>query len=103
MIQKQGHWVPYKLKPRDVERRFGTCELLLQRQKRKGFLWGYLKSLVYVDRPRTIDHLKNNIHDAIANIPIDMLRRVDENFNKRLNQCMRDGGRHLTDVIFKTI
>ncbi|KAG5327632.1 MOS1T transposase, partial [Pseudoatta argentina] len=37
MIQKQGHWVPYELKPRDVERRFGTCELLLQRQKRKGF------------------------------------------------------------------
>ncbi|KAG5319561.1 MOS1T transposase, partial [Pseudoatta argentina] len=31
MIQKQGHWVPYELKPRDVERRFGTCELLLQR------------------------------------------------------------------------
>ncbi|KAG5319288.1 MOS1T transposase, partial [Pseudoatta argentina] len=40
MIQKQGHWVPYELKPRDVERRFGTCELLLQRQKRKGFLLG---------------------------------------------------------------
>ncbi|KAG5308637.1 MOS1T transposase, partial [Pseudoatta argentina] len=38
MIQKQGNWVPYELKPRDVERRFGTCELLLQRQKRKGFL-----------------------------------------------------------------
>ncbi|KAG5317551.1 MOS1T transposase, partial [Pseudoatta argentina] len=38
MIQKQGHWVPYELKPRDVERRLGTCELLLQRQKRKGFL-----------------------------------------------------------------
>ncbi|KAG5318135.1 TC3A transposase, partial [Pseudoatta argentina] len=67
------------------------------------FLWGYLKSLVYVDRPRTIDHLKNNIRDAIANIPIDMLRRVDENFKERLNQCMRDGGRHLTDVIFKTV
>ncbi|KAG5305879.1 MOS1T transposase, partial [Pseudoatta argentina] len=31
MIQNQGHWVPYELKPRDVERRFGTCELLLQR------------------------------------------------------------------------
>ncbi|KAG5327852.1 NUDC protein, partial [Pseudoatta argentina] len=38
MIQKQGHWVPYELNLRDVERRFGTCELLLQRQKRKGFL-----------------------------------------------------------------
>ena len=37
-IQKQGHWVPYELKPRDVERRFVTCELLLQQQKSKGFL-----------------------------------------------------------------
>ncbi|KAG5312954.1 MOS1T transposase, partial [Pseudoatta argentina] len=33
MIQKQGHWVPYELKPRDVERRFGTCELLLQQYR----------------------------------------------------------------------
>ena len=37
MIQKQGTWVPYDLKPRDVERRFFACEQLLQRQKRKGF------------------------------------------------------------------
>ena len=29
IIQKQGHWVPFELKPRDVERRFVTCELLL--------------------------------------------------------------------------
>jgi len=38
MIQKQGNWVPYKLKPRDIERRFFTCEQLIQRQQRKGFL-----------------------------------------------------------------
>ena len=35
---KQGTWVPYDLKPKDVERRFLTCEQLLQRQKMKGFL-----------------------------------------------------------------
>ena len=38
MIQKQGNWVPYELKPRDVERRFFTCEQLIQRQQRKDFL-----------------------------------------------------------------
>jgi len=38
MIQKQENWAPYELKPRDVERRFFTCEQLLERQKRKGFL-----------------------------------------------------------------
>jgi len=37
MIQKQGNWVPYELKPKDVERRFFTCEQLFQRQKRKDF------------------------------------------------------------------
>ena len=37
MIQKQGNWVPYELKPRDVERRFFSCKQLLQRQNRKGF------------------------------------------------------------------
>ena len=37
-IQKQGQWVPYELKPRDVEQRFVTCELLLQRQKRNCYL-----------------------------------------------------------------
>jgi len=38
MIQKQGNWVPYKLKPRNVEHRFFTCEMLLARHKRKSFL-----------------------------------------------------------------
>ena len=36
MIQKQGNWVPYELKPRDIEKRFFTCEQLIQRQQRKG-------------------------------------------------------------------
>ncbi|UYV73998.1 SETMAR [Cordylochernes scorpioides] len=38
MVQKQGNWVPYELKPRNIERRICTCELLLKRQNRKGFL-----------------------------------------------------------------
>ena len=38
MIQKQGNWVSYELKPRNVERRFSICEMLLVRHKRKGFL-----------------------------------------------------------------
>jgi len=38
MVQKQGNWLPYELKPRDIERRFCISEQLLQRQRRKGFL-----------------------------------------------------------------
>ena len=67
------------------------------------FLWGYLKSLVYADRPRSTTHLKDNIPNAIANAPIEMLQREMVNFKNRLNQCMHNGGRHLADVIFKTI
>ena len=38
MIQKQGNWVLYELTPRNVERWFSTCEMLLARHKRKVFL-----------------------------------------------------------------
>ena len=38
MIQKQENWIPYELKPRDIERRFFAYEQLFERQKRKGFL-----------------------------------------------------------------
>ncbi|UYV68430.1 hypothetical protein LAZ67_5004295 [Cordylochernes scorpioides] len=37
MMQKQGNWVPYELKPGNIERRICTCELLLKRQNRKVF------------------------------------------------------------------
>jgi len=33
MIQKQGNWMPYELKPRDIERRFFTCEFKDNREK----------------------------------------------------------------------
>ncbi|GFV25268.1 transposable element Tc3 transposase [Trichonephila clavipes] len=32
------------------------------------FLWGYVKSLVYADKPQTLDHLENNIRRIIADI-----------------------------------
>ncbi|GFV85433.1 putative transposase [Trichonephila clavipes] len=32
------------------------------------FLWGYVKSLVYADKPQTLDHLKDNIRRVIADI-----------------------------------
>ena len=38
MIQKQRNWVLYEMTLRNVERRFSTCEMLLARHKRKGFL-----------------------------------------------------------------
>ncbi|GFW79886.1 uncharacterized protein TNCV_3898871 [Trichonephila clavipes] len=37
------------------------------------FLWGYVKSLVYADKPQTLDHLKDNICRVIADIRPQML------------------------------
>lgn len=37
MIQKQGNWVPYELKPRDIERRFFTLRTAAQATKKKRF------------------------------------------------------------------
>ncbi|GFX18545.1 uncharacterized protein TNCV_3371181 [Trichonephila clavipes] len=43
------------------------------------FLWGYVKSLVYADKPQTLDHLENNIRRVIADILSQMLEKVIEN------------------------
>ena len=55
MIQKQGNWMPYELKPRDVERRLFACEQLLERQRRKGFLHRIVtgdEKWVHYDNPK---------------------------------------------------
>ena len=54
MIQKQGNWVPYELKPRDVERCI-FAEQLLERQRRKGFLHRIVtgdEKWVHYDNPK---------------------------------------------------
>ncbi|GFX41391.1 hypothetical protein TNCV_1654741 [Trichonephila clavipes] len=43
------------------------------------FLWGYVKSLVYADKPQTLDHLEDNIHRVIADVRPQMLEKVIEN------------------------
>jgi len=66
------------------------------------FLWGYLKSRDFISKPRTIKELKQSIKEEIAAIRQQMTRRVMENLAVRLKQCLRNGGRHLSDVIFGT-
>jgi len=69
MIQKQGNWVPYELNPRDVERRKMTCELLLQRHRRKSFLHRIVtgdEKWIRYDNPKRkkSSTAKLNIHGA---------------------------------------
>ncbi|GFY27158.1 putative transposable element [Trichonephila clavipes] len=43
------------------------------------FLWSYVKSLVYADKPQTLDHLEDNIRRVIADVRLQMLEKVIEN------------------------
>ncbi|GFW00656.1 DUF4817 domain-containing protein [Trichonephila clavipes] len=54
------------------------------------FLWSYVKSLVYADKPQTLDHLEDNIRRVIADIRPQMLEKVIENWTSRLDY-IRDG------------
>ncbi|GFX72705.1 putative DD41D transposase [Trichonephila clavipes] len=49
------------------------------------FLWGYVKSLVYADKPQTLDHLEDNIRRVIADIRPRMLEKVIESWTSRLD------------------
>ena len=44
------------------------------------FLWGHIMSLVYANKPATLDDLKDNIQRKIANVPVEMCARVVENW-----------------------
>jgi len=65
------------------------------------FLWVYLKSKVYVRKPPTVDDLKAFIREEIASVPQEMLVNVMQNFEERFRTCVRQEGRHLSDIIFR--
>ncbi|GFV54708.1 transposable element Tc3 transposase [Trichonephila clavipes] len=65
------------------------------------FLWGYVKSLVYVDKPQTLDHLEDNIRRVIADIRPQMLGKVIENWTSRLDYIRASRGSPTPEVIFK--
>ncbi|GFX96539.1 putative transposable element [Trichonephila clavipes] len=49
------------------------------------FLCGYVKSLVYADKPQTLNHLEDNIRRVIAEIRPQMLEKFIENCTSRLD------------------
>ena len=64
------------------------------------FLWGYLKSLVYANKPTTLEELEDNIRTVIASVTPQTLDRVIENWTQRLDQCKRSRGGYLSQVLF---
>ncbi|GFT70580.1 DUF1758 domain-containing protein [Trichonephila clavipes] len=67
------------------------------------FLWGYVKSLVYADKPQTLDYLEDNIPRVIADIRPQMLEKVIENWTSRLDYIRASRGSHMPEIIFKIV
>ncbi|GFV90113.1 uncharacterized protein TNCV_4378291 [Trichonephila clavipes] len=65
------------------------------------FLWGYVKSLVYADKPQSLDHLEDNIRRVIADIRPQMLETVIENWTSRLDYIRASRGSPMPENIFK--
>ncbi|GFX96233.1 DUF4817 domain-containing protein [Trichonephila clavipes] len=65
------------------------------------FLWSLAKSLVYADKPQTLDHLEDNIRRVIADIRPQMLEKVIENWTSRLGYIRASRGSHMPEIIFK--
>ncbi|GFW34001.1 uncharacterized protein TNCV_286851 [Trichonephila clavipes] len=65
------------------------------------FLWGYVKSLVYADKPQTLDHLEDNIRRVIADIRPQMLEKVIENWTSGLDYIRASHGNPIPEIIFK--
>ena len=54
-------------------------------------------------RPGTIEQLKKAIRQEVTAIPPAMTRKVMDNFRERLQEFVINNGRHLSDVIFKSV
>ncbi|GFV46746.1 transposase [Trichonephila clavipes] len=61
------------------------------------FLWGYVKSLVYADKPQTLDHLEDNIRRVIADIRPQRLEKSPRKFD----YIRASRGSPMPEIIFK--
>ncbi|GFT66085.1 hypothetical protein TNCV_2962541 [Trichonephila clavipes] len=93
----------------DRGRTSGTCAINGMRHNILGtpvirprlFSVGYVKSLVYEDKPQTLDHLEDNIRRVIADIRPQMLEKVIENWTSRLDYIRASRGSPMPEIIFK--
>ncbi|GFV67039.1 hypothetical protein TNCV_357241 [Trichonephila clavipes] len=71
------------------------------RQWHDVYSFGLINSLVYADKPQTLDHLEDNIRRVIADIRPQMLEKVIENWTSRLDNIRASRGSHMPEIIFK--
>lgn len=63
------------------------------------FLWGYLKSKVYVTKPQTVQDLRRRILDEAALIPRDYIRNAISGCYSRLAHCQTVNGAHFENLL----
>ena len=66
------------------------------------FLWGYVKSKVYTNKPETLHQLEENIRQVIGEIQPHLLSRVCQNWASRLRHVRASRGGHMAEIIFKS-
>lgn len=57
------------------------------------FLWGYLKDIVYTERPTTIEQLRRRIRTVCAKVPVEMCKRACQSVGERFKACRDSGGK----------
>ncbi|CAK1550005.1 unnamed protein product [Leptosia nina] len=70
------------------------------------FLWGYVKSLVYADKPQTLDHLEDIIRRVIAHIRFTNVGKSHRKLNVHYyyyysNYIRASRGGYMPEIIFE--
>ena len=75
---------------------------LLRREEQLERPHWYVKEIVYVNKPQTLQELKENIRNEIreVNRNPEILQSVMNNDLERAQICEAENGQHLTDIIF---
>jgi hypothetical protein len=63
------------------------------------YLWGYLKHVVYANRPENLNSLKNAIAATCAAIPHEVLHKVCSCWVNRLHLCVAERGQHFEHLL----
>lgn len=58
-----------------------------------------MKSLVYANKPQTVEDLKMNITSVINEIEVPLWQKVMANWTSRIHATIRSRGGHLNDVV----
>ncbi|GFY33693.1 SCAN domain-containing protein 3 [Trichonephila clavipes] len=79
----------------------GSNKTLVDAKKKLFGFVTFIESLVYADKPQTLDHLEDNIRRVIADIRLQMLEKVIENGTSRSDYIRASRGSPMREIIFK--